>query len=178
MKFWGIYVLSGLSVIVCLFLQSIIERVAHRQEDEMDKNDFVMYRPKGTAWLYGAICILFLILLAVAIAVRGFNDVAITLAGLVLPACLIFILAAYGILKERIAVQGDTITVTPVFGPTKTYSFADITKLKETSMGWGMLNYGVYTYKKRFSVTTSHIGYRLFMQRIAEAQIKVENRKL
>ncbi|WP_045749889.1 DUF6560 family protein [Acholeplasma oculi] len=143
-----------------------------KKEVKMNKQDFIMCYSLTWAWvsLFTSIgLILILVLLNI------FDEVRLGVNILVIPFIVLFLFGVYAFIREKIVVKEDTITVTPIFGKTRSYTFFEIKKLQEVTWSNGTTSYKVCKDKKLFSVSNSVPGYNLFMERIREMNIKIES---
>ena len=137
----------------------------------MNKHDFVMCYPWAWAWvsLFTSIGLSTILLL-----LNLFDEVRVVVNVIVIPFIVFFIFGVYAFVREKVVVKKNIITVTPIFGKTKTYTFSEIEKLKEVTWSNGTTSYKVYNEKKLFSISNSVPGYNLFMERVREMKIKIE----
>lgn len=172
MKYLSLAMVPFMIGILTPLVFGLIRKVNLKRESEMNKQDFVMCFPLGWAWLFLVVSIALTIIL---ILLNIFDEASVVVNVIVIPFIVLFIFGVFAIVREKIVVKKNTITVTPIFGKTKIYDFSEIKKLKIVIWSNGTTSYKIYKDKKLFSISNLVPGYNLFMERIKEAKIKIES---
>lgn len=142
-----------------------------KKEAKMNKYDFVMCY--SLFWALSAI-ITSIIVAAILILLNLFAEIRLEVNVIVIPFIVVFLFGAYAFVREKIVIKEDTIMITPIFGKARTYTFAEIKKVKKVVWSNGMTSYGIYKDKKIFSISDNVPGFNLFMERIKDAKIEIE----
>lgn len=149
----------------------LIRKANLKKESKMNKQDFVMCYSLAWAWfsLFTSMG-----MAAVLILLNIFEAANLAVNIIVPPFIALFIFGVYAFVREKIVIKKEIITVTPIFGKTKSYTFSEIKKLQEVVWSNGTTSYKVCKDKKLFSVSNAIPGYNLFVERIKDAKIKIE----
>lgn len=157
-------------VVVGIIFALIIKQ-AQRAEKNMDSNNFVIRQSKIIMWL-GIVCIIFFGACLVLMSLFP-NDTAVLWVYLVFIMFIIFgaLLALFSIYWE-IRVTGNEIRFSSIFSRGKTFTFADIhrVKLKNPTSPYQYII--IYSRTKRLlRVESTSIGYNILVDRLKQEQI-------
>lgn len=171
MKYLSLAIVPFMVGILTPLVFGLIRKVNLKKEAKMNKQDFVMCYSLAWAWISFFTSIG---LATILILLNIFDEVRLEANVIVAPCIALFLYGVYAFVREKIVVKKDNITVTPIFGKTKSYTFSEIKKLREVAWSNGTKSYIVYKDKKLFSISNAVPGYNLFIMRIKDAKIKIE----
>ena len=170
MKYLSLAIVPFIVGILTPLIYGLVRKSNIKKESKMNKWVFTMYNPLFFAW----ISIFYVGFLTIILVIMNLIEVRLWVNIIIIPMILLGIIAAFGCVRARIIVKNDAITLIPFLGKKKTFTFKEIKILKKTTWSNGMITYKVYSDKKLFSISDGLIGYRLFMQRIDDAKIEIE----
>lgn len=170
-KYFSLFIVPFMVGLITPLVFALIRKTNLKKETKMNEDDFVMSQPLIWVWLSLFASIVSSVIL---IILNIFSDIQMVVNLIVIPFIVLFLFGAFVFVREKIVVKMDKIIVTPVFGKTKLFSFAEIKVLKEVIWSNGTISYKVYNEKKMFSISNSLPGYNLFMKRVMKANIKIE----
>ena len=171
MKYSAMFFVPLCVGIITPLIFEIVKKEILKKESSMKSNDFIV--ANSVAW--GIFSLLLTLFILIVWLLLVFSDASNVACDIIMPIFIItFLLLSYVVIRQKVYVKNDIITVTPAFGKTVKLDFTNITKIKKIHFSNGTIVYKIYSDKCVFSIDSLTTGTNLFITQSEKNNIVFE----
>lgn len=168
MKYIAVFFVPLCMGFITSLIFEMIKKENRKKECSMKSNDFIIANSIG----WGVFFLLITIFILIVWLLLVFSNASNLACDIIMPIfILVFLLSSYIIIRQKVSVKNDVITVTPAFGKTVKLDFTSITKIKKIYFSNGTIVYKICSDNYVFSVDSLTAGTNLFIAKAEKNNI-------